>query len=252
MLTLVVAIVAFVRWWRDRSGTRSTDATAFVAFALVLRAKMLLNARLVHYGFALTMLATALIVVALAEWFPTALARFRIDAAAVRAGVVALLIGFAFVHLEVSAKTLARKDFVIGQDGDRFRTDVRGRVVDAALTWLRARSAGKRPTLAVLPEGMTINYLARLDAPTPYINLVPPELLLLGEANIVASFVAELPDVVLLVHKSTAAYGLPWFGRDYARDLSKWIAGNYCTAALFGDPPLQPGSAFGIAVLVRR
>jgi hypothetical protein len=154
---------------------------------------------------------------------------------------------------------IARKEIVVGSGPDAFRADERGRFVDAMLRWLAESFPQKHPTLAVLPEGVTINYLARLANPTPYVNFMPPELVLFGERDIVAAFDAHPPDVVLLVHKSTAEYGYPFFGRDYATELGRWLTENYRPATdrdgkalLMGDPPLQPGSRFGMAVLVPR
>lgn len=251
LLTLAIGVFAFTRWRRERSDDRAAGAVAFAVFALVLLGKMLLNARTIHYGFALTLPATALIVIAL-DWLPTQLVGLRIHAPTMRAGAFALLIGFAYLHVAISSKMLARKDISVASHPDTFRTDLRGRFVAEAVRWTLQNVAIARPTLVVLPEGVTINYLMRLDNPTPYINFMPPELELFGQGNIVTALEAHPPDVVLLVHKNTAEYGLPWFGRDYAQEVKRWVDEHYRVAKLFGDPPLQPGSVFGIAVLVRK
>jgi hypothetical protein len=56
---------------------------------------------------------------------------------------------------------------------------------------------------------------------------------------------------VLLVHKSTAEYGLPWFGKDYGQGIAAWLRERYRPGPLLGDEPLMPGSRFGIRVLER-
>jgi hypothetical protein len=147
-----------------------------------------------------------------------------------------------------------RKTEDVGTGVDRFHADVRGRIVGDALRWIeeRARGAAQPPTLAVLPEGVMLNYLARLENPTPYVNIMPPELAMFGERAILDAFRATPPDLVLIAHKDTSEYGAPFFARDYGRELGAWITANYEVARVFGDPPLRPGSVFGIAALVRK
>lgn len=97
-----------------------------------------------------------------------------------------------------------------------------------------------------------INYLARSENPTPFVNFMPPEMILFGEPHILAALASRPPDVVVVTHKPTHEYGLPWFGRSYARDMGAWLERHYHLVQLFGDPPLQPGSRYGIAILVRN
>ena len=97
-----------------------------------------------------------------------------------------------------------------------------------------------------------LNYLACLDNPTAYFNFMPPEIILFGEAKTVAAFRGSPPDLVLLAHKDTSEYGSHWFGRDYAIELGAWLRSDYQEIQRFGDPPLEPGSRAGIAVLTRK
>jgi hypothetical protein len=257
LFALTGLVLAFRRWRRD-GDPRAASGAAFALFSLAMLAKMVLDARLMNYGFALAMPATALIVL-MAEWLPRQLAKLRIDGPTTSAGVAAVLLGFCAIHIAITSNAIGRKQEIVGSGADAFRADERGRFVATALRWLAEGFPTQRPTLAVLPEGVTINYLARLVNPTPYVNFMPPELVLFGEPNIVAAFDAHPPDVVLLVHKSTAEYGVPFFGRDYGQAFGRWLQEHYRPATdrsgqalLLGDPPLQPGSRFGMAVLVRK
>jgi hypothetical protein len=215
--------------------------------------KMLLNARLYHYGFALGVPATALVAALAWCWLPARVAAAGGSAPVLRAAVAAALACFAGAHLAQTARMHAAKTVEVGTGADRFLADARGTVVNEALAWLDANTpaGGARPTVAVLPEGVTLNYLARLRNPTPYFNFMPPEIVLFGEEEILDAFRASPPDLVLLVHKDTIEYGVRFFGRDYAVRLGVWIRENYREVKRFGDPPLQPGSRFGIAVLAR-
>ena len=73
-----ICVASFIRSARrpeDGEGrSRLVMTCTLSVFALVLLAKMLLNTRVYHYGFALAMPATLLIVVALLDWIPAFIA----------------------------------------------------------------------------------------------------------------------------------------------------------------------------------
>ncbi|MFT5696093.1 MAG: hypothetical protein ACI9QQ_002073, partial [Myxococcota bacterium] len=107
-------------------------------------------------------------------------------------------------------------------------------------------------TVAVLPEGVMLNYLSRRESPTRYINFMPPELSLYTSAAIIEAFEQSPPDYVLLVHKRTGLYGTPFFGRDYGRALYGWVRQNYQMVETFGGVPFAEKTRFGISMLVRN
>src|SRR5208283_4975736 len=82
-------------------------------------------------------------------------------------------------------------------------------------------------SLACFPEGITINYLARLRTATGYVNFNPPDLLLFGEDRMLEALKDSPPDYVFLVHKDTSEFGERFFGRDYGRKIFAWIEENY-------------------------
>ena len=103
-----------------------------------------------------------------------------------------------------------------------------------------------------MPEGVLLNYLARLPNPTPYVNFMPPELVLFGEAAMLAALEGAPPDAICIVHKDTSEYGVRFFGRDYGQALRAWVDRRYAPAGGWGDEPLAPGTGFGIRLLERR
>lgn len=255
-LPLFVASIGGVAWTvlrrsEDDPGARRARAwLALSAFAFVLLLKMILNARVQHYGFALALPATLLTVAALIGVLPRELERRGHAGAVLRLGALMLFAVAAAAHLDVTRRFLAQKSEVVGRGGDAFRSDLRGRFVNAALE-AYAGLAGPGDTLAVLPEGVMLNYLAGSANPTPYVNFMPPELLLFGEDRIVEAFQAAPPDWVFLVHKDTSEYGYPLFGPDYGTRLATWVQANYTSVRQFGQPPLTPGTVFGIQLMKR-
>ncbi len=235
---------------RGENNERGQFAAPFAAFALVLLAKMALNARVQHYGFALALPATWIPVTALAAWIPNELDRRGARGDFLRAAAFASFAVFAFAHLEVTAGFLAKKKVVVGVNRDAFTSDIRGEFVNRAVAELAATPP--ESTFAVLPEGVTLNFLARRKSSSRFVNFMPPEVLLFGEDAMLADFVAHPPERIVLVHKDTREYGFALFGRDYGVKLMDWVRANYAAEAPIGDPPLVPGSRFGIQILVKH
>lgn len=254
LFALAIGAAAWLALRRASDAEAARRARAWLAlsaFAFTLLLKMILNARVQHYGFALALPATLLVVAALVGRLPAELERRGRAGAVLRLGALTLLAVAVLAHLDLTRRFLAQKSEVVGRGGDAFRADLRGRFMNSAL---EAYAGLARPgdTLAVLPEGVMLNYLTGSVNPTPYVNFMPPELLLFGEERIVAAFAAAPPDWILLVHKDTSEYGFPYFGPDYGTRLASWVQERYEPVRLFGHPPLTPGSVFGIQLLRLR
>jgi hypothetical protein len=203
---------------------------SFVVFAFVLLAKILLYVRIAHYGFALAMPAGIVVTVVLVDGVPRILDRRGRNGDAFRLAALGILAGVVGVHLYASDSWFRLHTVQVGEGKDAFLTDSRGRVVDGVLSRLeQLTSPGE--TLAVLPEGVMINYLARIPNPTPYINFMPPEFAMFGEAAMVSAFEAAPPDWIVLTDRHAPEYGYDLLGTDYGLDLTGWIRRDYSLAA---------------------
>jgi hypothetical protein len=232
-----------------RGGERERTGLALAALALALLAKMILQARVTNYGFTLALPAALVLAALLLSWIPERVERSGAASAIVfRAGAGAVLAFAAAMHLEETGAWLARKTEVVGLGRDAFRADVRGKFVSEAL---RALKAGAVRTMVVLPEGVMLNYLARIENPTPYVNFMPPEMILFGEDAWLAALEASPPDAVLVAHKDTSEYGFALFGRDYGARVMEWVRAHYRPIGLLGDEPLEPGAHFGMRLYAR-
>jgi hypothetical protein len=254
LFALLLLVPPIAAAWRKTTEAearrRAILATSFGLYALAMLAKMFLHARINMYGFALAMPATMVLVAALASWIPAWIERaggsgslFR--GFALGALGVAIVAHLGFMHVFLSQKTV-----VVGEGKDAFRADARGKYVNAAVAAIRAKL---RPggTLAAMPEGIVLNFLARAKAPSRYINYMPPEVLMFGEERIVADLREHPPDLVAIVHKSTAEYGLPWFGVDYGANLMAFVRAWYAPSTLIGGEPLRGDTRFGIRLMER-
>jgi hypothetical protein len=218
-------------------------------FALVLLAKMALQVTVIHYGFVLAMPATLLVTAAAVALFPEWVAARGGRAWVARAGAlvpVAAMVGFALV---TTAGWFSARTVHLGSGADEMLTDLRGDEVKTLVEDLTARAAPGQ-TLAVIPEGATVNYYARMANPTGYVNFMPLELMLFGERDTVDAFARHPPDFVALISRDTSEYGVQ-FGRTYGQELLAWVYRHYAPVRLWGAPPFL-GRSSGFALLRYR
>ncbi len=253
---LGVALAGFRRQRLDPEQAPRWILLAMIsAFSAVLLVKMVLYARVFHYGFTLALPATLLAVVAAVWMVPAALAR-RARGTLFRALALGVIAAAVEQHLEWSNSLYRLKNFPVGSGDDQILAfapgvDPRGPLVAEALRRIVA-SAPRGGSLLVLPEGAGMNYWTRRANPSPYANFMVPEMRAFGEDTILAALKAHPPDVVALVDKDTREFGVGFFGSDptYGRQILDWVRGSYRPIGGVGAEPFQ-GGAFGIRLLQR-
>lgn len=252
-----LTVMCIKRRAEHQSSLRLLPLAMWAAMSFILLGKIILYPRLYHYGFALAMPATILLV-ALSVWLmPEVLRRFCGTGDFFRRIAVAMVLTDIMFYLFLSNMYYSRKDYVVGEDGDAImtygpQTDLAGIGTKRALERIQSLIPPKA-TFVALPEGVMLNYLSRRSNPTPYINFMPPEMSMFGEATILESFKAQPPNFILLVHKETSEYGFEYFGADasYGRQIMEWIDGHYMTEERILSEPLRD-TRFGIKIMKRR
>jgi len=251
LLITVGSIAAYLRSRRDPDAApRYALQTSLAVFALALLAKMVLNARLYAYGFALAMPATLLLIAALVTWAPRILTHAGLQGRALRACAVGLLLVGLGAHLVLIQRKLARQTDVLGEGADALYGDDRVAPLAELLAEIQRRVEPTQ-TLAALPEGVMLNYLARRDSSVSYVQYDPLCMLLWGEQNIEREIAAKPPDFLALIHRDYAGLGARFFGRDYGQTLMSWIQANYRPVWQTGAPPLRD-RRFGVVLLERN
>jgi hypothetical protein len=252
VLLLAVWLFAYRREPRESDQLRVLALRITLAiFGLGLLAKIILNARLYHYGFVLALPATLLLLTAFVSWGPRAAAARGADGGVVRAIGLGLACVMAFAYLTKTSSLLARQRYPVGSGPDAFFADTRGAAAQIELQWINEHMP-QGATLAVVPQGAMINYLSRHSNSTSYVVLMPPEILMYGEESILHDFQSHPPDYVLLCHTDTTEYGVALFGHDYGQILSAWIHANYREVTLIGYRPLEDPQRFGMLLLRRE
>ncbi|OGP70971.1 MAG: hypothetical protein A2Z73_00460 [Deltaproteobacteria bacterium RBG_13_60_28] len=203
------------------------------ALALGLLGKMILNPRVSHYGFALAMPAVLLLVVILCWLIPYILGNIKPLGRIYQVTLSILIIFDVVFFLNISHYCYSRKNMEIGKGGDRFITygrefDPKGYQVEQLLQKIQ-EDIPAASHIAVLPEGVMVNYLTRRRSSLRFITFMPPELIIYGEGAILGAFKKQPPDFVVLMDKDTAEYGTDFFGASaaYGKKIMDWINNNY-------------------------
>jgi hypothetical protein len=216
-----------------------------------------LVARIFQYGFYLALPATVGAVVLICWLIPR-----RLDARTAGVGrsfrqiAVWALVAAIAPYLGLSHGWYRTKVLRVGSGGDQFFASAGDRLWHgAAIRSAHERledAAAPNSTLAVLPEGIMLNYLLRRESPLRVVNFMPPELMAFGEESVLRSLETTRPDFVVLVHRNTREYAYPLFGTDprYGLRIVRWVKANYRTIEVIGKEPLKE-SGFGMEILQR-
>lgn len=239
-LPICVALVLVVRlldWRRSRANGRSL---VFCVLALALLAKLGIFARLSHYGFALAAPALAVTAVLWIDLVPRWVERKGASKSVATAVGLGFLGALVALGLRIDGEYRSLKAVPVGYGADQLRARDNAVMLNMILDPLR--TLDRDATFLVLPEGVMLNYLVRRRSPIRVINFMPPEIVMFGEDSILRELEATPPDLVLVHTRLTHEYGLPLFGRDYARGITDWLRRNYRVVASksLGPDPLDP------------
>lgn len=229
----------------------------WTVFALFLLAKMGLHSRVWHYGFVLAMPATMTVVYYLGWFLPKALERFGLRVCLFRATIYALMAAGVIRLIGLSNEFYRAKTYAVGRGGDMMLTfqpgtNARGKALNLAVDWLEKNTAPDA-TVACLPEGVLLNYLARRVNPTKYLAIVLMAGQGFDESELVRDFAAARPDYFLLVHRDAEEVGVQYYGHahNYGLEMMQWIDANYAPVYLIGNEPMRD-EKFGIKIFRRK
>ena len=255
VLAAASAAYWIVQSWNGDSPTapaaRSIPLAMWSVAATILLVKIALWTRLMHYGFCLSLPATVVLVMWMMHHIPSYLARQPEHGGLFRLGAAALLVAAMAAHWQRAQSIYAHKSTLICTAHEQLYAldpmmDPRVMLVQQTLTFLEDQL---RPTdtLAVVPEGVMLNFLTRHVNPTPFINYMPPEMEVFGEAQILTAWQQHPPDWVVRWPKDSEEYGIGPFGHDTANGqiLWEWILAHYEPITTLESPEGTAVEIFG-------
>ncbi len=255
LLALVAIAVRFRRASFAEGGYRLNSLLLWGVFSACLLAKMLLNARLHHYGFYLALPSVVLFMVMLFHTVPAAIRKRGGDWRFFRLWALAILAVFVGHYFLLSRALYQGKDYPFGPGPDTIlafspQLDPRVLPTTRALEWLS--SLKPEETFVVLPEGVMLNYQAKRLNPTRHISFTYPEILAHGEDRILKDLIGRPPDYFVVIQRDVREYGIGEFGDDprYGKKIMSWVEEAYAPSQAFGKVPFEKGG-FGLRILKR-
>ena len=181
----------------------SAEAKIVIAASLLASAKVFFAETLQSYGVFYLPLCLISLMLVIPERFKKILAIYFI--------IWGLIAGFN------NAKTLYNKtDIGVAKTAEYFKTAEKGKVV-------------------VYPEGLSINILSGRESDNKFYSLIPMNVEGFGEELISKRIEITKPEYIVINNYDTSAYYFKNFGKDYAREIFKYIENNYELKAVIRD-----------------
>jgi hypothetical protein len=214
--------------------------------AAAMLGRMLLNARIIQFGFYQAALAGILVPAVLIGELPGRLGLGRWGRTTLVALTVAIFgIGATRVAVE-SQKNLRKKNYPVGEGIDQFyayppQIDAIGDLVNVVSGELRDMPGDH--TLVVLPEGEMINYLARRPSPVAPFFFFSAATRGDREQAIVGDLQRHPPDWIVIISRDLHAYGIDVYGQKPGEGklILDWASSNYDLISAIGEDPLETG-----------
>ncbi len=250
LLLIVIALIA-ARLLRQPRAREIAPRLLLAVLATALLARMILRPRVFDYGYYQAALAVLILPAFLLAEIPAWLKMKRRGTLALTAAVLALFVPGAATLAAISYQNLCVKTIPVGTGADRFYSsslDPTGALVDSVSGALRSHT--ENSTLLVLPEGVMINYLARLPSPIAPYAYYASATADGREDQIVADLQSHPPDQIVIISRPLLEYGIARYGADpdEGRQLIDWVKRNYVVAYARGGNPLDI-TTYGVLVL---
>lgn len=214
---LLAGLVWSVRTLRrsevDGDRRRVAALSVWLVFSLLLFLKLGLRPRFHHYGFYLAAPGAVALAVVLGKLAPRWVGRLAGSGRFARRAGLGLLAALALASTALNVRSDLHSDRVrLGSGGDAVWAEGDGtRWVEKTLEHVKA-STPPEGTLAVLPEGASLNYWSRRVNPTPFVSFMPPELAYYGPDRMLRALKTSPPDAVVLWNRDLEEYGADRFG----------------------------------------
>ena len=261
LISLLITGYYAVRLARSLKNNQETGNDLFLMvfslFSTMILLKMILNTHIFHYGFALALPATLLVIFTILFLIPEHFNTLRKSRGFYKAVSLTLILFFVYAHVRLEYQVSQFKTLPVSQGRDLIldydpMLESRGVIVNQTLDYLKQKL---QPgiEIATVPYGSMINYLSRHPHPLPILNFNPYNVTLFGEESYLKSLQNASSPYILLVHGDTGILmkGKRFFGKDYGGKAFSWIMQNYTLEQQFGETPFSK-NGFGIQILKRR
>ena len=243
--------------WVGKEPDREIKKLPFLAitlFSFFLLFKIILNTHVYHYGFALALPATLVLIKLFLDELPDFMGRTSDPNIFLRPVCMVLVLVFFIPHVLVSANYYRQKIFPVGSDRDLIYDydpyiNNKGMLVKIALDYLK-ENTDENTKIAAFPLSPMINFWLRKENPSKYTFYNPGVLILFREQTVLESLKRDPPTHVLLVDSNFSEYGFQYFGRDFGVSIHSWVTKNYESLKVIGPKPFS-GKGFGVEIMIK-
>ncbi len=267
LLMLIVGVFLIFQLHKNFQPNRRffRDAGLFVltVFALALLLKVFFRVVIMHYGFALSVPAALVTVIALTHILPEALQKYWGPQYTYRFTASVLVILYVGAMCFDSYLFFNKKQLAVGKGPDLVydyhpmsrieggKPYVKGMLTKFALEYIE-KEIPPDATMTVMPDAVIFNYLSRHRDPARGFLLNPVTWVLFEKDDYLLRLLRnEPPDYIVMVDRSYFEFDLPLFGRDYGVFINRWIQENYSLIKQIGAEPFTV-SGFGIQIYRQR
>lgn len=257
LLMIVMGTALFIQISKQRSNLSPQTLGQFVliVFSLVLLLKIILNTHVYHYGFALALPATLVLVAFMIYELPLRLQPILESYRFYRSVMITLVLVFVGYHAWFTSLIYELKNYPVSEGRDLVidydhNFNNRGEVMNLALNYINI-NIPEETGFVTFPDGVMLNYLARRRTPIADITLNPGVWILVGDEAVIQRLESSSPDYIIYMDREFPYFGLNKFGKDFAQKIDGWIKPRYTVQAQFGATPFS-GKGFGIQILRKK
>ncbi|WP_085443987.1 hypothetical protein [Magnetofaba australis] len=258
LINAIAAVWLGYRLWREKDLRAPWASAALLLFLLAclavpLMGRMLLAVGLQMYGFYLALPGFLLAVLLAAGLTPRLPAWSNAAPSWHRAFVLAFALPILLGPLQRSVEGYRLRTEPLAEGANRSYYFARSLtpvapILNQTLHKARAYTTTEQ-TLAVLPEGVYLNFLAQRSNPTGLINLAADMRFFGGEERVLQAFADNPPDVIVHVTRRMWQYGKAAFGveESFGKPLMTWVRAHYTLSDRIGDSPYA-NEGFGVHI----
>ena len=257
IIVLVYSIFLFFEISKSPSGVsnRRLGILVFSIFSLVLLFKMFFHAQVSHYGFALALPATLVLILILTHEIPKQASINLKPHKVYRPVAITIVAIFIGLHIQFQYNSYSLKGQPIGKGPDTLIDyhsflNPRGIIFNTAIDFIQ-KETPKGAQFVAIPGSIMLNYMTRRESPLKYIYLNPAVFQLIGDYQINEDLQKIRPPYIVLVEQKFHQHGQTDFGKDFGRHLLQWIHENYFIIKQYGAEPFKTED-FGIQILKRK
>lgn len=255
MMVLGTALLIRILKQRSESSPQTLGQFVLVVFSLILLLKMILNTHVYHYGFALALPATLVLVSFMVYELPLRLQPVLGSCRFYRSVMITLVLVFVGYHAWFASLIYKLKNYPVSEgrdlviDYDRDFNN-RGEAMNMAVNYIN-KNIPAETGFVTFPDVIMLNYLTRRRSPISDITLNPGVWVLVGDEAVLRRLEKASPAYIIYVDRDFSFFGLNKFGKDFAQRIDKWIKNHYTLQVQFGATPFS-GEGFGIQILRKK